>query len=143
MKYFKDAAGAVYAYDADGSQDHAIPAGQTAITYEQMLVIVNPETPAQAWARVAAAYLVTVRETREAILNRLAGIGVAAILADDTATSQAVATARLALLAITDDAGVVAASNIDALKGAVLAAYKAIAKAAPAELRKAFDVVGA
>jgi hypothetical protein len=143
MKYFKDAAGAVYAYEADGSQDHAIPADQVAITYEQMLTIVNPETPAQAWARVAAAYLVTVRETREAILNRLAGIGVAAILSGDAVTSQAVATARLALLAITDDKGVVAASDIDALKAAVLAAYKAIAKSTPAELRKAFDVVGA
>jgi hypothetical protein len=117
------------------------PAGTGFIIADGAVTVIP--APEETFSSQAAAYMITVRETRESILNRLAGIGVAAILAGDATTSQAVAKARLALLAITDDASVIAASDVGALKAAVLAAYKAIAKAAPAELRKAFDVVGA
>ncbi|MET3135273.1 hypothetical protein AAKU55_005581 [Oxalobacteraceae bacterium GrIS 1.11] len=94
--------------------------------------------PPPPFAPIAAAYLDTVRVIREQILNRLAGIGFAALLAGDTVTAQAVAVARQTLLDITTAPAVLAARDTDTLKAAVLATYRAIAAATPENIRKAF-----
>lgn len=100
------------------------------------------DPPTVPFAQIAAAYLNTVRITREGILNRISGIGFAAMADGDTATVDGIVTARQALLDITHAPGVLAATDADELKTAVLAAYKAIASAAPASIRSAFNTVG-
>lgn len=45
MKYFKDAAGTVYAFEADGSQDEFIPAGLTQLTDAEVEAHLNPVIP--------------------------------------------------------------------------------------------------
>jgi hypothetical protein len=91
----------------------------------------------------AAAYMATIRATRERVLNRLAGIGFAASNAatPDAATVQAVCKARAALLALPADPGVKAATTLADLRAAVTLAYKAIAVAAPASVKSAFDAI--
>ena len=44
MKYFKDAVGTVYAFEADGSQDEFIPAGLVALSDEEVVAHLNPVT---------------------------------------------------------------------------------------------------
>ncbi|AVO53638.1 DUF4376 domain-containing protein [Ectopseudomonas mendocina] len=44
MKYFKDVAGNVYAFEADGSQDEFIPAGLAAMTGAEIEEHLNPVT---------------------------------------------------------------------------------------------------
>jgi len=88
---------------------------------------------------VVAAYLATVRAIREQVLNRLAGIGFAALLASDTAVAMAAATARQALLDITVAPAVLAATDIEGMTTAMKAAYAAIIAAAPPVIREAFD----
>jgi hypothetical protein len=88
-----------------------------------------------------AAYLDTVRTTREAILNRLAGIGLAAMMSSDSALGAAVQLARKSLLNITDEPRVVAAKDMNALKVAVLTAYREIIYSVPPDLKKTFDGV--
>ena len=115
----------------------ARPAGSSFDIVDGALVITAAATPI--FSELATAYLDTVRATRETILNRLAGIGMAALVGADTATATAVATARTALLNITTDTTVLAATDLPGLKAAVLSIYKAIVAAAPAGLVKAFD----
>ena len=95
--------------------------------------------PAPPFAPIASAYLDSVRVIREQVLNRLAGIGMAALLAADTMTAQAVASARQALLDITVVPDVMGATDLDSLKAAVKSAYSAIIAAAPPVIREAFD----
>ncbi|PJC99207.1 hypothetical protein GQ37_008265 [Janthinobacterium sp. BJB1] len=95
--------------------------------------------PAPPFAPIATAYLDSVRVIREQVLNRLAGIGMAALLAADTMTAQAVASARQALLDITVVPDVLGATDLDSLKAAVKSAYAAIIAAAPPVIREAFD----
>lgn len=59
MKFFKDDAGGVFAFEADGSQDDFIPANLTAITKEEADALRNPpvapaELKAAAWERIKA-----------------------------------------------------------------------------------------
>jgi hypothetical protein len=100
------------------------------------------DPPVMSYSQIAADYLDTVRITRESILNRISGIGFAAMADGDTATVDGIVTARQALLDITHAPGVLAATDGDELKTAVLAVYKAIASAAPASIRSAFNAVG-
>lgn len=86
-------------------------------------------------------YLEEVRTTRERILNRLAGIAAAAIVAGDTAMQQAFVSARESLLNITDDPSVAAATDMGTLKSAVLSAYRNICASAPASIVSAFNTV--
>ncbi|MGK5004102.1 hypothetical protein [Janthinobacterium sp. LB2P70] len=95
--------------------------------------------PAAPFAPVAAAYLDTVRVIREQVLNRLAGIGMAALLAADTKTAQAAAGARQALLDITIAPAVLAATDLEGMVTAMRGAYAAIITAAPPAIREAFD----
>lgn len=94
-----------------------------------------PEVP---FSTIAKQYMVEVRSLREPILNRLPGIGMAAMAMGDSATLEAVLSARTALLAITEAPGVSEAENLDSLKGAVLAEYRRIVAAAPHAVKTSF-----
>ena len=55
MKYFKDSKGVVFAYEADGSQDFAIPAGLTPITEAEADQLRKPKpSKAQVWEAIKA-----------------------------------------------------------------------------------------
>ena len=95
--------------------------------------------PPPPFAVLAAPYLASVRQRRDAILNRLAGIGFAAMASGDAATAQAIAAARTCLLDITICPTVAAAQDIEALQAAVNAEYARIAATLTGEARRAFD----
>ena len=89
----------------------------------------------------AVRLMADVRTTREAILNRLAGFGMAALVDDATATADAIAKARRALLDITEAPEVVQAmdaESISALHDAIANRYKNIEETLPADIRMAF-----
>jgi hypothetical protein len=88
------------------------------------------------------AYLGEVRDLREKILNRLAGIGMAALVADDQDTVGACVTARQRLLDITKIPGAVAATDLPSLEAAVKQEYASIVASVPVELVNAFNQVG-
>ncbi|TNC77546.1 hypothetical protein FHI69_09430 [Janthinobacterium lividum] len=98
--------------------------------------------PPPPFAVLAVPFLASVRQTRDAILNRLAGIGFAAMASGDAATAQAVATARTCLLDITVCPGVAAAQDIESLQVAVSAEFARIADTLSGEARRAFDDAG-
>ena len=79
-----------------------------------------------------------LREARELVLNRLAGIGFAAFAGGDTATVNACLAARLSLLAMTTLPAVTAATDEQQLLAALFAAYMDIVAAAPPQLVGAF-----
>jgi hypothetical protein len=99
------------------------------------------DPPSLPYVQIASAYLGTVRAIREDVLNRISGIGFAALASGDTATAQAIVTARQSLLDITKAPAVLAANDADSLKSAVIATYRAIVLAAPAGIRSAFNAV--
>lgn len=81
MKYFRDAAGRIYAFEADGSQDAFIPAGLTAISAEEVQDLTRPPAadpvPAsvsrfQAFAAMDAAGVLDQAEQAVAQAGRLA-----------------------------------------------------------------------
>ena len=112
------------------------PAGYRFAFLDGELVISAPEP--EPYAQVAQAYLDSVRTKRDQILNRLSGIGFAAVEEADQRIVQAVLAARQALLDITDVPAVLAAANADELKQAVNAAYQQIVAQAPAALLGVF-----
>lgn len=121
---------------------HAAIAAGSSVDFDASGDLVVTPAPVPPFGPVAAAYLDTVRAVREQILNRLAGIGMAALLASDSTTAQAAGAARQALLDITKAPAVLAATDPDGLKAAVLSTYRAIVAAAPAALVKAFTAEG-
>ena len=98
--------------------------------------------PAPSFAVMAAPYLASVRQARDAILNRLAGIGFAAVASGDKDTVQAIVTARTCLLDITICPAITAARDLDELRVAVSAEFQRIADALPQEARRAFEDAG-
>lgn len=141
--YYSNTTGFFYAADlrADYEAAGSWPDDAREVSAEEEAALRTPPTPT--FAELSAQYLASVRATREIILNRIAGVGMAALVSADMATAAAVTTARTALLNITTDAAVLAATDLDGLEAAVLAIYKAIVAAAPAGLVKAFDGVDA
>ena len=124
---------------------------ETAGTWPEDAVAVTPEEEAtlrtstlvdESFAALSARYFDSVRTTREVVLNRLAGIGMAALANDDTAAVQAIHMARADLLDITSCAAVLAAQDIAALQAAVNAEYARIAATLPDEARRAFADAG-
>jgi hypothetical protein len=124
---------------------------ETAGTWPEDAVAVTPEEEAtlrtstlvdESFAALSARYFDSVRTTREVVLNRLAGIGMAALANDDTAAVQAIHMARADLLDITSCAAVLAAQDIAALQAAVNAEYGRIAATLPDEARRAFADAG-
>jgi len=127
-----------HVYEAAGTW----PADAEAITAEREAEL--RAVPAPTFASLAATFLAGVRTTREAILNRLAGIGLAALVDGDTGMAEAIAQARRQLLDITEAPEVLAAidaENMVDLEDAVKARYKAIAAGVPLEVRNAFNKV--
>lgn len=122
---------------ADGNRDYADYQAWLAAGNQPLPIDVTP------FADLARAYLDEVRETRERVLNRLAGIATAAIAADDAVTTAAFVVCRQQLLDLTKAPAILAASNMDQLKAAVLATYRSIVGAAPANIRSAFNNVDA
>ena len=112
------------------------PPGHSFAFLDGELVISAPLP--EPYAQMAQAYLDSVRAKRDQILNRLSGIGFAAVEEADQRTVQTVLAARQALLDITEVPAVLAASNADALKKAVNAAYQQIVAQAPAALLGVF-----
>lgn len=91
------------------------------------------------YKQVFNTYMDFIRNVREALLNRLAGIGFAAIVSGDTITVNGVVSARASLLGITKNANVLSATDAISLKTAVIAAYQAMVAAAPATVVTAFQ----
>jgi hypothetical protein len=112
------------------------PPGHSFAFLDGELVISAPLP--EPYAQMAQAYLDSVRAKRDQILNRLSGIGFAAVEEADQRTVQTVLAARQALLDITEVPAVLEASNADALKKAVNAAYQQIVAQAPAALLGVF-----
>lgn len=91
----------------------------------------------------ARAYMATIRQTREMILNRLAGISGRAYRAGEIEMAEASDAASTALLDITKAPAVLAATSMDELHDAVLSYYKTLVASIPEGLRSAFNVVDA
>lgn len=106
-------------------------------------LVITPPAPVP-FSALATGFLTGVRNTRESILNRLAGIGLAALVDGDSGVAEAIAQARRQLLDITEAPDVLAAigaENMVALEDAVKARYKVIAAGVPLEVRNAFNKV--
>lgn len=84
-----------------------------------------------------------MRLLRDPILNRVMGIGTAALVAGNTNLAQECIALRQQLLDITQDPGLLTADNYDAIRLAALQAYRHIAEGVSAELRSAFKEIEA
>jgi hypothetical protein len=84
-------------------------------------------------------YLNSIRVMREVLLNRLAGIGLAALMKNDTATVQAISYCRTSLLNITKLEAVLTATDLNDLKIVIEAAYADIISASPANIKKIYQ----
>lgn len=87
------------------------------------------------------AYLAEVRDLRERLLNRIAGIATAALATSDQDTVDAFVTARQRLLDITKIPAALAATTRAELETAIKTEYVAIVQSVPASLIAAFDMV--
>jgi hypothetical protein len=128
---------------ADYEAAMAARAAGYAIAFVSGKLIVTPPPPVPFEVQ-AAPFMAEVRTTREAILNRLAGMGMAALVDGDTSMAEAITQARRQLLDITEASEVltaIAAENMAALESAVKVRYKAIAAGVPLEVRDAFNKV--
>ena len=128
--------------DKDFADAMGRPDGHT-FTFINRQLVITPPAPVP-FAASASGFLSEVRSTREAILNRLAGIGMAALVDGESGIAAAIAQARRELLEITEAPEVLAAigaENMPALEDAVKARYKAIAAGVPLEVRNAFNKV--
>lgn len=103
--------------------------------WAQMLKAVTPAAYVEPFDQAAA--MRRLRTVRAPILNALAGIGFDA-LAGDTATVNAVKTARQGLKDVPTWPAVLAATTDAEFNAAVVARYKQLAAAAPASVRAAF-----
>lgn len=115
----------------------AIETGSTISVEDGSWTIIPPPLPS--FESLASPYLDSVRKIRDGVLNRLAGIGFAAMVASDMVTVNCVLQARSGLLDITSAPPVVAAKDMDELSAAVHAVYLGILNAAPQNIRDAFD----
>lgn len=98
--------------------------------------------PEPSFEILAASYLATVRQARDVVLNRLAGIGFAAMAISDADTVTEITAARSALLDITTCTPVASAQDMDALQDAIIAEWDRIAAPLSGEARRAFDGAG-
>lgn len=123
--------------DEDYAAAMGRPAGH-AFQFENGRLVITAPTPTPLLVQCDT-FLVGVRKTRDGILNRLAGIGFAAVASGDTDTVQTIITARTCLLDITICPSVTAARDLDELQAAVSAEFQRIADTLPQEARRAFD----
>ncbi|MDX8124930.1 hypothetical protein SKZ59_24440 [Janthinobacterium sp. GMG2] len=116
------------------------PAGHT-FQFENGQLVITAPTPTPVLV-LCDTFLVGVRKTRDGILNRLAGIGFAAVASGDADTVQAIIQARTYMLDITICPTVTAARDLDELQAAVSSEFQRIADTLPQEARRAFEDAG-
>ena len=93
MKYFKDSAGNVFAFEADGSQDFAIPDGLTQITEAEADQLRKPKpSSAQVWEHIKA--------KRDAIKAGGVKVGTKWYHSDETSRTQYIGLLRMADAAV-------------------------------------------
>ncbi|WP_058050286.1 hypothetical protein [Janthinobacterium sp. Ant5-2-1] len=126
--------------DKDFTAAMSRPRGHT-FAFKKGKLVISAPVP-ELFATQFNAYLVGVRKTRDGILNRLAGIGFAAMADGDADTVQTIAAARAWLLDITICPTVAAAQDIEVLRAAVSAEYVRIAATLSDEGRRAFADAG-
>lgn len=97
--------------------------------------------PGTSFSEQKAEEFTKFRADRELFLNRLAGIGVAAQFNSQTAVVASVVSVRQALLDMTSDPDVVAATDLASLNAAMKARYTTIVSGADPALYSAFRQV--
>lgn len=97
--------------------------------------------PVPSFEQLKAAELADFRAKREALLNRVAGIGFAAREAGDAVTVAAAVAYRADLLALPSHMTVTAATDLASLKLAIRNRYAEIKAAVPAAAKAQFDKV--
>lgn len=127
--------------EADHLAAHTVRASGGSFKFVKGTLRTTPP-PAIPYSQVCALYLDTVRARRDAILNRLAGIGFAAMANGDADTVRAITAARACLLDITICPMVAAAQDMATLQAAVSAEFVRIAATLSDEARRAFDDAG-
>lgn len=128
--------GLPFAWGEDG--DITFNAAMTQPQIDAVLAVYEAHDPQATPPWSPDATLWKLREARELVLNRLAGIGFAAYAGGDTATVTACLAARLSLLGMTTLPAVTAATDEQQLLAALFAAYMDIVAAAPPQLVSAF-----
>lgn len=123
-----------YAVRKDGKGWRAVNGPADVTDDEEFSAGAPPLAP---WS--SASTLDAVRSAREVVLNRLAGIGFAAMASGDAATVQKALDARAALLAITTAPAVAVATDEAGLEAALATTYDSIVQAAGPGLIKAFQ----
>ena len=127
--------------EADHLAAHTVRASGGSFKFVKGTLHTTPP-PAIPYSQVCALYLDTVRARRDAILNRLAGIGFATMANGDADTVRAITAARACLLDITICPTVAAAQDMTTLQAAVSAEFARIAATLSDEARRAFDDAG-
>lgn len=130
MKHYTKPDGSLWAFESDGTQDHLITSEFTPVTDAALAEIRKPDP------QVAVAnQLAQLRNLREQLLNRLAGIALAAQMSGDQTTAAAYLTVRTALLDLT----VSLPTDPAAMRALLIQRYAAAVALAPASLRTAFS----
>ena len=91
--------------------------------------------PVPTFAELKAIEFAKYRADREAMLNRLTGIGLAALIAGDTTKTTALATLRQGLLDLPSSPAVAAATTLDALKLTMKQQYSMLIAVLPPALK--------
>lgn len=121
MNHYRKPDGSIWAFEADGSQAEA----EQRCIDEGGIPCAAPVAAGPTFAESKAALLTAFRKDRELFLGRIAGIGMAAIVSGDTDLAAKVVAVRQALLDLTSNPAVLAATNMDDLELAMETAYDA------------------
>lgn len=128
MSLYKDTNGNIHD-DMEGTALCLLPAGCVLISDAEAEIILNPPPSPESIAKEKDEIIAKARIIREQILNRLSGILLSYVAAGDTSHNAAIETGRQRLLNMTKDPRVVAATDGDSTKTAVMAVYGEIASA--------------
>ncbi|OFJ49194.1 hypothetical protein BA896_010220 [Janthinobacterium lividum] len=124
--------------EADHLAAHTARASGGSFKFVKGTLRITPP-PAIPYAQLSVPYLDTVRARRDAILNRLAGIGFAAMANGDAGTVRAITAARECLLDITICPTVAASQDMETLQAAISVEFARIAATLSDEAQRAFD----
>lgn len=130
-----------------GSQAVKLDAGSTVgagfLYVGDIFTDTTPAPPPPTFASLKAGELANFRAQREAFLNRLAGIGMAAQVNGQPAVAANCALVRQGLLDLPSDPAVLAATEIGALKLAMKTKYNAVKATASSAVLLAYSKVDA
>lgn len=135
MKHFKKPDGSLWAFESDGSQDRLITPDMVPVSDA---VLAQMRGPTQ--AALIAETQDLARQMRLPIIGILDGMQSSALTDGDLPRAKAIEAAKTGLKNITkvDLSG---CSTADEMRAVMLAAYKAVAGAAPVEVQTAFAQV--